>query len=154
MNILNTEIIKNTQDIFWEEVPRISGAAPCPVLVLTAAYLPGSVEEDQLNAVLKAGCKLLEHQYYVVMLSDGERMGWKKLKEALQPKVVILFNVAPTQLGVASLFKLNEINNYDGCFWIPTLGLERISQDKELKGFLWNNSLKPLFVAKTHGDIV
>ena len=154
MNILNTDIVNSTEDIYWDEIPRISQNQPKPVLILSAEYLPGSNEDDQLRAIMNAGCKLTADQYNVVLMTPNEKIAWRQLRQAVQPRVVLLFNVTPANLGISALFRLNELNNFDGCFWIPTFSLERISQDKELKGYLWNNSLKPLFVNKTHGEIV
>lgn len=154
MNILNTDIIKSTQDVFWEEISQIDGFGPKPVLILSAAYESGSSEEDQLNAIIKAGCKLTEQQYNLVLLNEYDQVSWRKLREDLHPKVVLLFNISLSQLGIAALLRINELNNFDSCFWVPTISLERLAQDKELKGYLWNNALKPLFVTKTHGEIV
>ncbi len=117
-------------------------------------YLPGSAEDDQLRAIITSGCKLEESNYNLVLLDAGEQIAWTKLRDQLQPKVVLLFNVSPAQLGISALFRINEINNFDNVRWVPTISLDRLIQDKEFKSNLWNNALKPLFVNKIHGEIV
>ena len=154
MDIINTDIVKSAQDIFWQEMPDYGILSAKPVLVLSAPFAAGGPEEEQLNGILRSGCQLTEGQYNVLQLQAGEQVAWHKLRETLQPKVVLLFNVIPSQLGIASLFRLNEINRFDSSFWVPTFSLAQVIEDKNVKGNLWNNALKPLFVGKVHGTLV
>ena len=154
MKIINTDIVTAEQDIFWNNIPRIERLTVRPVLILSPAFEEQSTEADQLNSILKAGCKLNEEQYNIILLKDGEKLSWYRLREQLAPKIILLFNVLPAQLGISSLFRFNDINNFDKCLWVPTVSLQILIQDKTLKGQLWNNALKPLFDTKVHGDIV
>ncbi len=153
MDILNTDIIKSTQDIFWEPASQALGLLPKPVLIISTPFQPGDAESQQLEGILKAGCKLNEAQYNIIHVAEGEKVSWYQLKESLRPRVVLLFNVLPSQLGIGSLFLLNEINRFADGFWVPTLSLAQISEDKTLKSNLWNKALKPLFADKMHGEL-
>ncbi len=154
MNILNTDIIKSEQDIFWQKPGQAHSLSPKPVLIISTPFQSGDAESQQLDGILKAGCKLDEAQYNIVHVAEGEKMSWYQLKESLQPRVVLLFNVLPSQLGIGSLFMLNEINRFADGFWVPTLSLSQIMEDKVLKGNLWNKALKLLFADKKHGELV
>lgn len=154
MNIINTDVIDASQDVFWSDPEALLKAEPRPVLILSADYAAGSAEEEQLTGILGAGCRLMSEQYNIIKLAEHANIPWHKLREKLQPRVVMLFNISPRQLGISALFRLNDINNFDGCLWTPTLSLTQIMQDKNLKGQMWNNALKPLFVDKLHGDVL
>lgn len=154
MNLINTDIINNGQDAFWDVPAAATYLDPRPVLVLTPDFTPGSGEEEQLSGILSSGCRLLTDQYHVIEIGANDKLAWHKLRDKLQPRVVLLFNISPQQLGVSALFQLNGINNFDGAKWVPSFPLTQIMQDKNVKGELWNNALKPLFVDKTHGDML
>lgn len=152
MNLIKTDIISSREDAFWEQPAAALYLEPRPVLVLTSDLTPGSGEEEQLRGILSSGCRLLTEQYHVIEAGPNDRMAWHKLREQLQPRVVLLFNVSPQQLGVSALFRLNDVNNFDDARWVPSFPLSRIMQDTAVKGELWNNALKPLFVDKKYGD--
>lgn len=154
MNILNTDIIKNDQDVFWERSSLLDGLNYRPVLVLTSEFEHGSLEEEQLIGILKSGCRLLEEQYNLVQFKEDTKIAWHQMREQLEPRVVLLFNISPAQLGIAALLRLNEINSFDDCYWVPSLSLGLLAQDKALKGQLWTNGLKPLFVDKVKGEVL
>ena len=154
MNIINTDIVTSANDVFWQSPAATTYMDARPVLVVSSEYAAGSAEEEQLTGILGAGCRLLTEQYNIITLAPGQQMPWHKLREQLQPNVVLLFNVSPQQLGISALFRLNEINRFDGAFWAPTLSLTQVMQDKALKGQIWNNALKPLFVDKVKGDVL
>ena len=154
MDIINTEIIRSTQDVFWDAVPQLLGLGAKPVLIISTPFVTGDAESEQLKGILTSGCQLNDSQYNIMHLAEGEHVAWHKLRDELQPKIVLLFNVMPAQLGISSLFRLNEINRFADGYWIPSLSLNQIIADKALKASLWNNALKPLFVGKQHGELV
>ncbi len=154
MNIINTDIIKSDQDVFWKNSPLLAELSYRPVLVLTSEFEHGSLEEEQLIGILKSGCRLLEDQYNLIQLKEDTKVAWHMMREQLEPRVVLLFNISPAQLGIAALLRLNEINNFDDCYWVPSLSLGQLAQDKALKGQLWTSGLKPLFVDKIHGEVL
>ena len=155
MNVLNTDIIPAAQDIFWADFPEYKGLEPRPVLIFSTGFAPGSSQEEQLNAIIKAGCKLKDSDYNLIKLTDGgTKLPWHAFKEQSSLKVVLMFGIATSQLGISALFRLNEINRFDGRFWVPTLSPDQLIQDKMIRGQLWNNALKPLFDGKIHGEII
>ncbi len=152
--IINTQIVPLSQDVFWAEFPGIKSMQPRPVLVLAPPFSPGSAEEEQLNGILRAGCKLTEQHYNLVHIEPSAAAPWHQLRDTLQPKVILLFGVSPEQLGIRALFKLNDINQFDRLYWIPAVSLSHLQQDKTQKGLLWNNALKPFFETKVRGDVL
>lgn len=154
MNIINTDIVQNKHDAFWENPGQLDGLMYSPILILTSEYTNGSAEEEQLFGILKSGCRLLEHQYNVVQLQPETNIAWHKIREQLEPRVVLLFNISPAQLGISALLRLNEINSFDNTYWVPTLSLAHLIQDKALKNQFWLNGLKPLFVEKVKGEVL
>lgn len=153
MQLINTDIVKPHTDIFWQQPASISGLAPGPVLAITAAFA-NQPEYDQLTGILKAGCKLGEQHYNVVQMAAGEQIAWYRIRQALQPKVVLLFNIFPIQLGISALFRLNEVNKFDGVLFIPSVPLGLLITDKTAKGQLWNNALKPVFEGQAYGNLI
>ena len=153
-DIISTPIIDSSTDSFWNEAPQLHGFTPRPVLIISASYNQGSAEEEQLTTLVRSGCKLNPEQYNIVQLGEGQKLAWYRLRDQMAPRVLLLFNIMPAQLGIASLFNLNGINRFDGAFWVPTLSLTHLIQDKAMKGQLWNNALKPLFETKTHGELL
>ena len=154
MQIINTDIIKDTQDVFWDKPLALRELPESKVLVITGKYQHGGKEEEQLLGILRSGCRLSGDQYNIIQLMDNEQIAWHYLKEQLKPRVVLLFGVMPSALGVAALFRLNDINNFDNCFWVPSVTLGQLIEDVTYKSQLWGNALKPLFADKQYGDIL
>ena len=141
-------------DELWDDSQKLSECDPSPVLILSKPFDKGSAEEEQLTSILKAGCKLNDEQYCVVMLGEEEMVAWYKLKDKITPKTILMFGIMPAQLGISSLFKFNEVNRFDSCYWVPTLPLLQLKEDKAIKGKLWNGALKPLFETKEYGQVL
>ena len=154
MDIFNTEIVLNREDVFWEDSQAIIELTPKPVLVITTDLQPGGPESEQLNGILTAGCGLTAAQYNIVQLDPEQLMAWYRLREAAQPRVVITFNITPSQLGISALLKLNDINRFDNRFWVPSVSLTQVIEDKTMKANLWGNGLKPIFKDKKHGELL
>lgn len=154
VSVINTDVIPATQDALWDTQPADGMLAGRPVLVICPAFTPGSGEEEQLTGILSAGCKLTNEHYDLLQLAPDHKMAWWQIKKKTQPKVVLLFGLHPQQLGIGSLFRLSEVNNFDGCKWVPAYPLGQLIQDKAAKGQLWNNALKPIFEQKIYGNIV
>ncbi len=154
MNIINSGIVGNQWDTFWESeaVPLVG--KPKPVLILSTQFSDASREAEQLNAIINGGCKLNAESYNLKMIPAGQKVAWHMLKQTYQPKVVLLFDIYPAQLGVSALFRLNDINNFDKAIWVPTISLAQLADNKEVKSAFWNNALKLIFVNKQFGEIV
>ena len=71
MNITESNIIKGTEDLFWETLPQLNEMEPKPVLVISSVFTNAKMEQDQLDAMVKAGCKLHETQYGNYPTKDG-----------------------------------------------------------------------------------
>ena len=153
MNIIKTGIVDPATDVFWEDKTRqMQGNVHKPVLIVVTAYAPGSEDEVQLLKMLGA-CGLKQEQYNIVQLSNEENTPWHGLREQLDPKVVFLIGVVPSQLGISALFQPNVPNNFNDRVWLPTLSINELEQQPAVKKQLWVSGMKPIFVDKTIGTI-
>lgn len=147
--IITSEVIKSEQDVFWEDISAVIGELPHKkVLIISSAFAVGSDSETQLQKMLGA-CQLTDADYNTILLDEGQQVAWNKMRDLLEPEVILLIGVMPKELGISALFRLNSVNNFDGIKWIPTLSLPNLEQQPNAKKELWLQALKPLFVDKT-----
>lgn len=143
-SILNTDIIKTSEDIFWNELPDGSNTNRETILiVLSKPVMAGSAEEIQLQKMMQA-CQLDGNQYHLIQIEQP--IAWHKLRDTLKPKAVLLLGIHPRELGISAIFHLYAPNNFDGCVWIPSIPLHELEQQPEAKKQLWLHGLKPVFV--------
>jgi len=148
INIIKTDVIDSRYDAFWNNVPiEMTENTPKPVLVICdcAANTP---ENIQLQKMLDA-CKLQPEQYNIVRLQKNEQIAWYRLREQLDPKVIFLIGVSPSQLGISASFILHAPNNFSDCTWLPTLSISELEQHADVKRQLWQNGMKPVFIDNT-----
>ena len=144
MQLINTKIIPGEWDGLWNESALLEHMDQVKVLVLTSPLEKNSPEEQTLLKMLQA-CTLQNSDYKIISINASEKLAWYKIREQVQPKVVILAGILPIQLGIAAMFRLNEPNLYNDCTWIPTLDLAELEKLPEMKKQLWNMGLKPVF---------
>jgi len=153
MNIIKSDIINSEYDAFWEDIsPVTKDAVQRPVLILVNQYEAGSTEEVQLMKML-AACELTTEQYNLITLQQDDKAAWHQLREKLNPKFIFLIGILPSQLGISSMFRLNEPNNFNDRIWLPTLSINELEQYKETKKQLWVNGISPVFINKRYGAI-
>ena len=154
MNIIRSVIVDPCSDSFWEDTSAITAIADVrPVLILTTPYSDDGREEIQLQKMLVAS-GLQPEQYNIVQIESTQKVAWHQLREKLNPKVVFLIGISPTQLGISAMFQLNIVNHFNSLLWLPTISLAGLEQNAELKKQLWVSGMKPLFVDKTYGDVL
>lgn len=142
-DIFHTDIVSAAFDVFWED-DRIKQLTPKDTLVISLPFASGSREESQLLKML-AACKLTEDQYHIIQLASDGAMAWHLLKAYTKATKLILLGVMPAQLGVAALMLPNEVNQFDGAQWMPSLGLDQIAQNDALKKQLWVNVFQKVY---------
>ena len=153
MNIIESDIISIEYDNFWEDIsPGIGHATSKPILVLVNSYEKGSAEETQLLKMIDA-CQLNPEQFNIIQLKENEKAAWYQLREKLNPRIIFLIGIHPIQLGISSLFRLNEANNFNNCVWLPTLAINELEKHKDIKKQLWINGINPIFINKQSGEI-
>jgi hypothetical protein len=146
-SIINSDIIKTSEDTFWNELPDgVTAGAEIQLLVISKPITAGGTEEVQLQKMMQA-CGLDAKQYY--HLQVAEPIAWHKLRDTLKPTAILLLGIHPKELGISALFHLYAPNNFDGCIWIPSIALNELEQQPEAKKQLWLHGLKPIFVDKT-----
>ena len=153
ISLIKSDVVPATYDELWADISSmVAGKPPAGTLVIVNAYSKGSIEEMQLKKMLDA-CGLTGGHYNIIMLADGQPAAWHGLREKLEPKFVFLIGISPVQLGISSLFNLNEPNHFSDCVWLPTVSLRELEQHAEVKKQLWQNGMKPMFVDKRFGGL-
>lgn len=146
-NIIKTKIVGRQWDAFWNDIPAASINAGNDVLVISQSFAPGSSEETQLKKML-AACNLSDGQYNMLQINGNEQVAWHKLREAAQPKIIILLGILPEQLGISAMFHLYKPNRFNDCTWIAGLSLAELEKNPDAKRQLWQEGLKPVLVDK------
>lgn len=133
-------------DVFWEPADGLPapGSPPVRLVALTHPYSAGSAEEKTLQNML-AACKLGPTEFSILHLAPGQPLAWHRIREALQPAVVLLLGVSPDQLGIRAAFPPHVASRFDTALWIPTLALPELNARKDIRQALWTDALKPLF---------
>ena len=145
MNIIKTDLVATKYDILWEDITGIvNGSTKKPLLILVSSCQPESAEDVQLKKMLDASL-LAPAQYNIIRLADEQMLPWHRLREALDPKIIFLIGVLPSQLGISALFQINAPNNFSDRIWLPTLSIQELEKNIAVKTQLWNNGMKPLF---------
>ncbi len=152
-DILHTPLVPRATDDLWTlpDALQVSGTGK-DVLVISQPYRQGSGDEIQLQKMLQA-CKLGPERYDIFFLDEGKLLSWHKLRDAMQPKYILLLGVLPEQLGISAMFRLYTPNGFNDCTWIPSISLAELENQAEAKKMLWQNALKPIFAdqAQTQG---
>jgi len=152
MNIIKSDLISAKYDALWQDIaPVIKDATPKPVLVLINNYAPGSPDEAQVLKMMES-CKLGPEQYNIIQIGTDQQIAWHKLRDQLDPKIVLLIGILPVQLGISSLFKLNIPNHFNDRIWLATLSLSELEKYPDVKKQLWINGMKPVLADKTYVD--
>jgi hypothetical protein len=152
-DIINSKIVGAEWDVFWQETDaETTGAGTKEVLVLSLPFADGSTEAVQLTKILQA-CKLQTEGYAIIKLAAEKQLPWHKLREAFQPKAVLLFGIMPQQLGISAMFRLFTPNRFNDCVWVASPALAELEQQPEAKKQLWQLGLKPVFEDKTIGNL-
>ncbi|MCD6013074.1 MAG: hypothetical protein K0Q79_2936 [Flavipsychrobacter sp.] len=146
MDIIKTQVVDTKYDELWSDSSALVGNMPVkPVLIIVNNYDAGGIEEIQLKKMLDA-CKLTPQQYNILQLSERQMVAWHQLRDQLQPDIIFLIGVLPSQLGVSALFSLNSANSFDGKTWLPTLSINELEKNQDIKKQLWINGMKPVLV--------
>lgn len=149
LSIISSKIVTAKHDAFWEQaLPADLPAGPVSLLVLSLPYTPDSAEAQQLQKMIQA-CNVADVQVCIFQLENTATLPWHRLRDALQPKVVLLLGVLPAALGVAAVLPMYEPANFNGAIWISAHDLPTLAAQPEAKKQLWQNGLKPVFINQT-----
>ncbi|OSZ78487.1 hypothetical protein CAP35_09610 [Chitinophagaceae bacterium IBVUCB1] len=149
-DIIQSDIVKQQQDVYWQPLTDGVPAQPVKLLVITTPLTVNSAEEAQLQKIIQA-CKLDATDYYIYTLEHAT--AWHQLRDRLQPQAVLLFGVLPQQLGISAMFGLYHPNRFDDAIWIPSISIAEMEKHPDTKKQLWVDGLKPVFIDKTIGNI-
>jgi len=111
-------------------------------------YIP----EDHLQLLIKilSACKL--NLGDVAILNDAVlKVEFSRLKEALEPAFVLLFDIEPSEIGLPLSFPGLKPQGYDGCKFLVIPAIETLMVDTEAalttKKLLWD-ALKKMFAVE------
>ena len=117
------------------------------ILVLThyndVVYLPDK-DLAFLTTILNA-CKISMGDVALLNIDQTET-DYRELKCQLKPQKALLFNVEPAQIHLPVTFPPFQVQSFDGCQYLLSPSLEKLENDKGLKGKLWT-SLQRLFLS-------
>lgn len=142
-DIFTTPVVNAATDYLWDDT-AIALLPPKETLVVSINFLPNSQEETLLLKMLGA-CNLQPEHYNLLLVNAGQYCSWQLLRNFTKPKNVLLFGIAPLQMGVSALMIPHQLNNFNGSVWMPTFALEQINTNEALKKHLWLNALKKLY---------
>jgi hypothetical protein len=77
----------------------------------------------------------------VAIINNAAPLSITELKQQLQPKIILLFGVEPTAIRLPINFPAFRPQDYDGCTYLSTPGLDQLvpntEESKLLKSKLW-----------------
>ena len=144
MQLYNTKVVPSSEDALWTLPHDLPSFSDRELLVLTNPFPSGGPEEQTLQKMI-AACKLRAEAYAIVQVRESERLSWAVLNSHGMPPKILLLGVQASQLGINALFRLNHANVFMGYTIIPSLPLNEIEANPELKKELWLQGLKPSF---------
>lgn len=112
------------------------------IVLISEKLIPGAPTQLLLSSILTA-CKLADNK---VLIKD-DFTGRNDLKELIlthQPKVLLLFGLTASEIGLPVLFPHFQVQAHDGMRYLSAPALEVLGADKSAKQQLWN-CLKKIF---------
>jgi hypothetical protein len=107
-----------------------------------AIHLPDD-EFNFLTGILGA-CKLNIADVAILNVNNHPEMSYKELINQLKSKIIFLFGVEPTKLGLPMSFPHFRVQPFANCSFLFSPTLKELENDKVLKSKLWV-CLKRLF---------
>lgn len=144
MQLFNTKVVPSSEDALWSLPHDLPSFTAKEILIVSQPYRKDG-EEEQTLLKMVAACKLGTEQLAIVQLAEDQRLPFAHLTSLGIPKMVLLLGIAPTQLGIHALLRLNAPNMFMGYTIIPSLALGQIASNPEVKKELWQQGLKPGF---------
>ena len=111
-------------------------------LIFTAAPKNETEEMLQLGKILSA-CKLQQNEYIITQLTND----WAFYRNNESIKEVLLFGVSEKELNIAIQIPINQSIKFDNRIWVKTMSIYEMANNQQIKNDLWQNALKPHFVA-------
>lgn len=142
-NIFKQPIVNNASDYLWDDA-AFSHLLPRETLIVSLSYAANSSEETLLLKML-AACGLNPEKYNLLQIEATQCLSWQLIRNVTKAKNVLLFGVAPAQLGVSALMIPHQLNNFNNAVWMPTFSLDQIGTNDALKKHLWTNAFKKLY---------
>lgn len=150
-DIINTPIVPASADVLWtSNHEALTGLGPRQALFLSQPIAPDSPEMATLLNMIKA-CVLQETDYHILWMKPADVLPWSLLKSTLRPRYVVLLGVDPVQLAIQSYLFPHQVNRFSQACFVPTLPMDALNQNPDIKRHLWEYGLKPVFVQRVYG---
>lgn len=89
-----------------------------------------------LSGILNA-CKLTLEDIAIVNIHSYPQLSYKKVIKELNPKIVMMFGIAPDKIELPFTIPEFQKQTFDGQIYLSSPSLEKLEKDKELKKKLW-----------------
>jgi hypothetical protein len=108
-------------------------------LVIVRNAVSVHIPDKQLSFLTKllAACNLDIADVAVLNFQDHNSSEFNEILNFFQPKVVLLFDVEPTDFGLPMIFPQFQVQAYKDAVFVSSPSLDVIEPDKSLKGKLW-----------------
>lgn len=143
-SLLTTPIIPHQADQLWQELPS-DWQGPKALILLCRPQPAGAPATHMLHELAQRACGFQEADYQILEVPAGQITPWSQLKATFHPDYVLLFGIAPAELGIQAHFTFNFPNRFGGAVFVPTSDAAIMAGDKNLKNELWTKALKGLF---------
>lgn len=134
--------VPTSEDIAWKSLGDNQQNILIVVKNNNAVYLPDN-ELSFLTGILSA-CKLSLADVAIINLANYPNALYKELTGFYKSKIVLLFDVEPSQFGLPMSFPHYQIQPFTNNSFLFSPSLESLENNKLEKGKLWT-SLKRLF---------
>lgn len=144
MPFINTPIVTNAVDSLWDTAPVGLQLDHTLQLLVIAASPENNEARGNIEKMMQA-CKLGVGQYHCYFLKENETLAWQSINAALQPSLIMLMGISPTELGIKSMLATNTLADFYKIKWVVTAAPETFFKDTALRGHIWNQCLRVHF---------
>lgn len=97
------------------------------------------VSDEQLTFLsgILAACKLTLEDVGLLNIASDPRVSYKKITEAFNPRIMIMFGVLPDQLQLPFLMPEFQRQSYNNQLYLAVPSLTELENNKDLKRKLW-----------------
>jgi hypothetical protein len=109
-------------------------------ILIIASYTDAvHIPDDELNFLtgILGACKLNIGDVAVLNLKNHPEITYKELAKHFKSKIVFLFGIEPTALGLPISFPHFQVQSFANCSFLFSPVLKELESDKTLKSKLW-----------------
>ncbi|MBS1632116.1 MAG: hypothetical protein JST10_06030 [Bacteroidetes bacterium] len=126
---------KTKNEIIW----NFTGTNKNKILVLTN-YPDRKVFSHQQQSFLKRmfeACKINFSDIALMNISQNPEADYNKLYKFFESRVIILFDIEPSSLGIPLSFPQFQVQPFGNCLFLFTPSIEKLEEDSLQRSKLW-----------------